>query len=166
MARKDKRTTVYPSERAMEIIGIGASKLNQALECWAETIAQASADNAKTFRKEEWLYLADLLNGTMAEPQIGSAGQMLAFEVTDGHELDGLGGKWFGDNADQEVQDLVTKLNTTDYAHAWALIMAIQFFWDNCQQIKLTEDQWWTIPFRREFATSGKVENQPEEESE
>lgn len=143
-----KKLTVYPAPRSLEILGATAPALNQAIDCWAELMAQASADNAETFRREEWNYLADLLNGTLHEPGFGTPGTIYAMEAADGHRLDRLGDKWFGDNGDAEVSDLVLKLERLDYAHCWAMLSAVQFFWTDLE-IDHQTDEWWTLSFRR-----------------
>src|SRR6266404_4533888 len=62
--KKGRKTlTVYPTARALSVLGTGTPGLNQALECWADLIARASVENSKRFRSEEWQYLADCANG-------------------------------------------------------------------------------------------------------
>lgn len=144
-----KKLTVYPSLRALEILGQSAPALNQGLDCWAQVIAEASADNSKLLVAAEWAALADVLNGTLHEPGISNAGEMLAASVEDGDRFDGLGEKWFGKDAAKKVPALGEKLRGLDYAHAWAVIVAVQFFWHNHETISVNET-WWTVAFRRE----------------
>lgn len=170
----DRKYTVYPDQRAVEVLGASTQSLNQALECWADAIARASADNAQALAREEWNLLADVCNGTLWEPASGSPGVLLAASVEDAHRLDGTGYKWLADEgvelagslervgagkptkatreADARVADLVKRLAALDYAHAWAAILAVQFFWEHPQEIDHAADPWWTTAFRRRMA--------------
>src|SRR5206468_1688739 len=50
------------------------------------------------------------------------------------------------------VKELVGKLRNLDYVHAWALIVAIQWFWDHQHEgIDIKKDPWWTLAFRRQW---------------
>ncbi len=174
-----KKLTVYPSARTREILGDSATYLNQALECWADLIARATADNAESFAPLEWAIIADVCNGTLWEPGVGNPGIMLAAEVEDGHRLDGTGYKWLGDEGtelagsldrigagkstkamravDAQVASLVKRLAALDYVHGWAVIVAVQWFWGHCElDIDARTDAWWSIPFRRHCAEQGK----------
>lgn len=167
-----KKITVYPSARTREILGDRATELNQALECWADVIARATADNADVFTPSEWCMIADVCNGTLWEPGVGNPGTMLAAEVSDGHHLDGTGYKWLADEGtelagslerlgagkptkemravDAQVSSLVKRLAALDYARGWAVIVAVQWFWRNCEaEIDPRSDPWWTVAFRR-----------------
>lgn len=146
-----KKLTVYPGPRALAVLGQSAPMLNQALECWAAVIARASADNSKIFDAAEWKYIADLLNGTLHEPEIGNPGELLASSVEDGAALDGLGEKWFAKTPAARVQVLAEKVRGLDYAHAWAAIVAVQWFWENSDSVSV-DAPWWTLAFRRKQA--------------
>lgn len=141
-----KKITIYPDARALAILGATAPTLNQSVECWAEVVSRATAANAQELYPAEWSYLADMLNGTMVDPGFGNPGEILAADVEDADTFDGLGAKWFGDNAPFAVPDLVAKLRALDYPRAWALVLSVQFFWANPD---LSIDlEWWTLPFR------------------
>jgi hypothetical protein len=45
MARSDKRYSIYPSPKAIQVLGASSPSLNQAIECWAGVVARATAEN-------------------------------------------------------------------------------------------------------------------------
>jgi len=167
-----KKITVYPDPRALAVLGASAPALNQALECWANIVARASADNSKDFAAAEWCLLADVCNGTLWEPVVENPAALLAANVADGHQLEGAGYRWFGGEegdrdaslarrdagqprqttraADAAVQALSEKLAALDYAHAWAVLVAVQWFWDHAEHHSdPRQDPWWTLAYRR-----------------
>jgi hypothetical protein len=179
MARSDKRYMVYPSSRAAEIIGGTAPTLNQAIECWASLLARAMADNAKTFwnaeptpvtgKREdayalkEWGVLADTLKEMRFDPEFTNPGELLATAVEDANRLENVGAKWFSmdlppeeyseiELTDKRVAELAQKLRELDYPHAWAVILAVQWFWEHhAEGIDVKKDPWWTLAFRRQW---------------
>ncbi len=176
MARSDKRYMVYPAPRAIEIIGSTSPSLNQALECWAALMARAMADNAETFSKSysetvgdrlfehglhDWGLMANVLRNTLVDPDFANPRELLATAVEDTHRLEKVGREWFWSECDIEwkevdaaVQELVEKLRSKDfdYVHAWALIGAVQWFWEHHDKgINIKDDSWWTPAFRRQW---------------
>jgi hypothetical protein len=141
-----KRLTVYPDLRALGVLGASAPALNQALECWANVMAKAMWDNSKSFGKEEWRVLADVNNGTAHEPMWGNPGELLASAIVEAQALEGAPAKRRG-----TVARLAEKLRKLDYAHAWAIIMVGQWFWDHHEKIDIHNDAWWTLAFRKKF---------------
>ncbi len=151
MKKKGRKTlTVYPSPRVLAVLGTGAPTLNQALECWAITIARATAENASLLSRPEWNYLADCGNGTIWDPGFQEPGRLLAAQVEDAARLDGLGEKWLERPSD--VTALAEKLAGLSYSEAWGVIVAVEFFWENCDRIALSKDEWWTTTFRANIA--------------
>jgi hypothetical protein len=145
--KKGRKTlTVYPTARALSVLGTGTPGLNQALECWADLIARASVENAKRFRSEEWQYLADCANGIRWEPTVANPGKGLAQQASDAHELEGPGSKWLARSS--EVAALAKKLGQLSYVEAWALILAVQSFWDNHERIDREKEEWWSLVYR------------------
>jgi hypothetical protein len=173
MARSDERYMVYPAPRAVEIVGGRAPSLNQAIECWAAQLAWATADNARSFSQSywhdlgdtcevhelhDWAVLAHSIRDKPFDPQFSRPGELLAAAVEDAHRLESIGGEWFQSNADitwKEVDNaiakLAKKLRDLDYAHAWAIIVAVQWFWDHQDGIKVDKDEWWTLSYRRQW---------------
>src|SRR5216683_6641121 len=94
MARSDKRYSVYPASKAVEVVGNSAPSLNQAIECWAALVARAIADNAKKFwhyqptdwtgkmedmyALKEWCVLAETLREVRFDPEFANPGELLA----------------------------------------------------------------------------------------
>jgi hypothetical protein len=105
------------------------------------------------------------------EPQVGNPGVLIAANVEDGHRLDGAGYRWLSDgetdlagslakvgagkptkamrDIDERVADLVRRVAALDYAHAWAMIVSVQFFWNHTElEIDPRNDSWWTPGYR------------------
>jgi hypothetical protein len=176
MARSDTRYSVYPAPKAVEIIGNSAPALNQGIECWAALLARAMADNAETFSAfysdwdgftlhekclHDWALLATVLRGLRFDSDFANPGELLATAVEDAHRLEKTGREWFASDGDIEwkevdaaVRKLVEKLRSKDldYTHAWAIIVAVQWFWEHHEQgIDIGKDPWWTLTFRRKW---------------
>jgi len=174
MARSDTRYSIYPAHKAVQIVGNTAPALNQAIECWGALLARATADNAGTFCKShfqdlgegkidvhyvhEWGVLADALKGIRVDLDFWEVGFLLSRAVEDAHRRVGL--RWLEPNLDfdgsKEVDPaiwrLVEKLKKLDYAHAWAVIVAVQWFWEHVDEgIDIKNDPWWTLAFRRQW---------------
>lgn len=140
--------TVYPSPRSIQVLGSSSPALNQALDCWAYLIGRATLENAGRFSRAEWLYLADCGNSTMWTPEFDAA-RSIVHQVRDANELDGLGKKWLSKPSD--VDKLAGKLEGLSYQEAWAVIVAVELFWDNHEDIDTGKDEWWTLDYRRTF---------------
>lgn len=135
-------------------VGDGLCSAQQALHAWALILDRATADNAEHFSRDEWCFLADCNNGASAlffchGDAMRLAQTMLVANVVDGHDLNRTGYRWFEESANQRVQGVVEKLKALDHAHVWAVLVAIQFFWDH-SNISPLEDPWWTREFRRQ----------------
>jgi hypothetical protein len=178
MARSDTRYSVYPAPKAVEIVGNSAPALNQAIECWAALLARATAENSRTFFQadpvdmqienvlymmNEWSLIAEAIKGMRFDPEFANPGQLLATAVEDAHKLDYIGSTcldWGGcdstiikeKNIDARVEKTVDKLRQLDYVHSWAVILAVQWFWEHQDKaIDIKKHPWWTLPFRREW---------------
>jgi hypothetical protein len=180
MARSDKRYMVYPATRAIEIIGATSPALNQALECWSALLARATADNSKKFEQaeqsreirhlmdkywqmNEWSLLAEAIKDMRFDPEFAHPEQLIASAVEDAHRLEYIGAKcldWGGCDStviqekhiDAEVKAVIDKLRTLDYVHGWAIIVAIQWYWEHhLHGIDIEKDHWWKLPFRRQW---------------
>lgn len=134
----------------------GYQAAEQGLRAWASQIERASRDNDQAFTRAEWNLMADVNNGCSAlytlhgQWALEAPTTMIWANVEDGHRLDGAGQKWLGTNADAQVTELVRKLRDLDYAHGWAVALAIQWFWEHANDaIDHAKDLWWTIEFRR-----------------
>jgi hypothetical protein len=176
MARSDTRFSVYPAPKAVEVIGNTSPALNQAIECWAALLARATAANGRLFQQadptemhfenilcqmNEWSLLAKALKGLRFDPELAIPGPLLATAVEDAHTLVYSGSECLNwgncdstvikdKDIDAEVKKTVEKLRSLDYAHAWAVIVAVQWFWEHHDEgIDINQDPWWTLAFRR-----------------
>jgi hypothetical protein len=123
----------------------------QAMHCWAAVITQATAE--LDFAREEWNLIADANNG--CSPLLTMAGEdirphfppmLLWANVADDIRLNGGDKKWRVKKPDS----LVERLRDLDFAHAWAVILAAQWFWEHAAcDIDHSKDAWWTVDFRR-----------------
>lgn len=180
MARYDTRFSVYPAPKAIQILGNTAPALNQAIECWAALLARCTADNGRTFHGylttengdvieslHEWNVLSEVLKDTTVNPEFQSPGSILASAVEDAYRLENIRGACFLDDEDDHPKEsrvypgwktdaalakLVDKLRGLDYPHAWAVIVAVQWYWAHQEQPLNDRNQWWTLAFRREWA--------------
>lgn len=183
MARSDKRFSIYPAAKAIEVLGESSPQLNQAIECWSAAIVRATAENAKRIYNEEyspfdvrilqsWCLLAEVLKGKQFDPDYANPADLIATAVEDAHLLEGAGGKWFDSSIDEEtfgveldkkISTFVKTLRDLDYVHAWAVIVAVQWYWNHANtKIDFQKDRWWTVAFRRQWtetraATSEKT---------
>jgi hypothetical protein len=178
MARSDTRYSVYPTPKAVELIGNSAPALNQAIECWAALLARATADNNRTFEQadlalmqfeqrlcmmNEWWLIAEAIKHMRFDPEFAYPGHVLASAVEDANKLDYIGNKCLDwghadssvikdKHVDVLVNKAIDKLRNLDYVHAWAVIVAIQWLWAHHEfGIDLKEDRWWTPGFRRDW---------------
>ena len=180
MARTDKRYAIYPTPKAVEVVGPTCPALNQAIECWAALLARATADNSREFvqaefrevrlvmtgqlwQMNEWSLLAEALKGLRFDPDFANPGQLLSTTVEDAHRLEYIGAScldWGECDAtvikepdiDAEVKRVVDKLAKLDYMHAWAIIVAVQFFWEpHDERLDMKNHKWWTLAFRRQW---------------
>jgi len=162
------------SERASTVLGrLDAARVEQALDCWTNQLARATENNSKAFAPPEWCLIADVCNGMLWEPGIENPAVMIAANVADGHHLDGTGYKWLSDEAteldgslervgagkptpamreiDKQVSALVKRIAALDGPHAWAIVAAVQWFWDHCADDIAARDPWWTLQYRRRW---------------
>jgi hypothetical protein len=183
MARSDTRYSVYPAPKAVEVVGNSAPALNLAIECWGALLARAMADNARTFSKSyselvgdrryehclhDWALMGTVLRTIKVDPDFANPGELLATAVQDAHRLESIGDDWyFADESarkdrDAAVDALADKLRMLDYAHAWAVISATQWFWEHSDEgIDIKKEEWWTLGLRREWSEK-QLEREPE----
>lgn len=142
------KRTVYPSDRATKILGTSATRLNQTIEVFADAVAHHTV-NLNHYDRKFWNFFADVLNGFWANETYRMR-HSLAAEFEDAEILEGKARKW--EITKKEHSDLIDflKEDASDF-DAWAIIFAVQFFWDNYENIDMTKHEWWTIPFRLEF---------------
>jgi hypothetical protein len=146
-----KAVSIHATPAALEVLGASTAQLNQAIACWAELITQSSADNAKAFSREEWCLLAEALNGVKCDPSEAAPGNAMASALEEAERNEGFGTKWLGEGRDPELEALLERMRTLDYAHAWAVILAVQWYWAHYEAVRLSEEPWWTLQYRLLF---------------
>lgn len=76
--------------------------------------------------EQEWKYLADSLNGTLALGSFRYSNSVLAAGVEDSDRLDGLGSKW-----DVDVKVLTEKILAMTAAQIDVIYTRVEGFWNN-----------------------------------
>jgi hypothetical protein len=95
------------------------------------------------------------------DPDFANPGALVATAVEDAHRLEKIGRECFSSSRDTESKEvdaavgrLVEKLGSKqfDYPHAWAIVVAVNWFWEHQEQgIDIKKDPWWTLGFRRKW---------------
>lgn len=154
MSDDRKRIQVFPSPRALEILGVDTSErgvgaeLSHAIECWADSMRRASAEVAERFSRQEWCLLADVLNGSWTLDRSWT-GQVLALEVHDAQRLDGAGDRWFGDGeGSSKIPEMIARLQACSFEQAQAIILAVRWFWAHHESVDIQADEWWALKYR------------------
>lgn len=136
----------------------GAIQITAALVRYADAIDRAGRELNQVLERAEWNLMADVLNGCAdlweysESPPMYSL-SMIRAEVEDGHRLDGLGYKWFGENdrkaSDVKLKALLVKLGKLNAIQGDAIMAAVRHFWRHAgDDIDHTEVAWWTPEFR------------------
>ncbi len=137
----------------------GAVQVAAALARYAEHVGRAARRVEKVLIRAEWNALADVLNGCAdlwdySETPLPHL-LMIRADVEDGHRLDGLGCKWFGDGqaGDRGIKDLLCKLGKMTDLEGDAIAAAVRFFWTDppllgARRIDHGTDEWWTLAYR------------------
>jgi hypothetical protein len=94
------------------------------------------------------------------DPEYANPGDLVATAVEDAHRLEDAAARWAvhdspsednSEETDAAVGDLVKRLRELDYVHAWAVIVAVQWFWEHDDEgIDIEQHRWWTLMFRRQ----------------
>jgi hypothetical protein len=157
-------------ERSLKILGLtpdadpeagvpvpGAIQIVGALARYADAIDHAGRELDKVFSRQEWNYLADVLNGcadvwewseSPAMPSIA----WIAANAEDAHSLDRAGDKWFGEelepgSGDKATKAMLAKLRGLAPIQGDAILAAIRFFWSHTE-IDHSKAKWWLPQFR------------------
>lgn len=132
---------IHPAPAALEVLGHSPPRLARAVECWAELLTQCSADNARAFGPEEWCRVAAALNGVRWEPTAADPGALIASAVEDA-----------GARGSEPVPaGLGDRLRALDYGHAWAFIVAVEWYWAHQEAADLAHAPWWALQYRLLF---------------
>ena len=129
----------------------GATQIWAALVRHADAVGRAGRDLERLLSPEGWCLVADVLNGCADLWDLSgtpiSTLTLIAAEVEDGHRLDGLGDKWFGEGkGDSGVKALLSTLRGLTPAHGEAVLAAVRFFWSRPDLG--VEDKWWKVSAR------------------
>jgi hypothetical protein len=129
---------------------------------WNEQGAWAGLENWEDMQRlAPWGVLAEALKDIRFDPEFANPGELLATAVEDAHRMGDVAKKWFSSGLEPEeyarglefkVKELVANLRQLDYAHAWALIVTVDWYWEHQHDgIDSKKDQWWTLAFRRQW---------------
>jgi hypothetical protein len=134
---------VYPHPARVAVLGgYRAIWLNQAIECWAHVLELAGRRVSELLTADDWAALAVALEdspgrrGPRFDTSISHPGAVLA------DMLQSLAPA----KATERLGRLCTNL---DYVQAWAVIWAVQWYWEHGGQPK---GEWWTPEYRRRHA--------------
>jgi len=125
--------------------------VTSAVGCWSMALDLAAFEVAEQFSRPEWCAIADANNGAMWDGVGTRPGMHLACNVEDAGKLEGLGAKW-----DIDVPVLASKLHGLGYVQGWAVIQAVRWFWQHCQDIDAAQDEWWTPAYRKQPASPAR----------
>jgi hypothetical protein len=128
--------------------------MRQALHEYARLISRASREIEGQFSREEWNYLADVLNGCweLWETNVDDPTTLIVAEVEDAHHLNRAGDKWLGSvgkASDKAVADFSRRLQALTPLHAYAMLASVRWFWTHHEKIDWTVQEWWRVGFRR-----------------
>lgn len=124
-------------------------QIEQSLRHYADLIQRASIEVEAILNEREWNLIADVLNGCLdlmlySESPI-SASRLITADVEDGHRLDRVGDKWFGDDdGDLYVGKLLAKIRGLSELQCEAILAAVRHFWQTDEAPK----DWWRIKYR------------------
>jgi hypothetical protein len=147
------------------VLGGQLMSAEQGLRCWEAAIAAASVDNDKMFGRPEWNLMADANNGmspllTMVGEDrraLRSTPTMIWANVADDIRLNGGDKKWKLKDPD----GLVERLRNLDFVHGWAVVLAVQWFWEHANwKVNRQKDEWWTVDFRRQHECSAEEDEE------
>ncbi|MHB8397392.1 MAG: hypothetical protein ACYDCI_00435 [Candidatus Limnocylindrales bacterium] len=138
--------------------GLGAPQIVGIIARYADAIERASRELDRLISRNEWLLLADILNGFDDRSDWSfspfNSIQLLVGQVQDGQHLDGAGDKWLADggkprSGDAATAKLVAKLRECSPIHGDAILAAVRWFWAHSDTVDAAEDRWWVVDFRR-----------------
>lgn len=139
--REKERLTVYPAPRSLAVIGASSVNCNLALEIFGGLLSEAIRQNEDLLTRAEWCYLCDLLNGTMITSEMQNS--WLTVGIAEGAELEGLAEKWLHNSGD--LESFISKIRALDTMRFWAVIWVVRRFWERCEEIDLSKDEFWIL---------------------
>lgn len=169
----DRRIGLYLGEglaRSMRILGLepdplpgptgipgepaGATEITAALSRYAAAVNDAGQELDRLLTRDEWNLIADMLNGCADLWDYSGTPMpsllLIRAQVEDGHRLDRVGDKWFGEEVgDRRVKELLGKLAKMSTVHGDAILAAARYFWRHAD-IDHSEERWWSVARRTE----------------
>lgn len=152
MSRADDRIQVYPDPAALEILnattkGEVGGTLNLAIEVFADMLAQATEENAKTytgelvllsdpdpFTRKEWTRIAEACTD-----RFGMSSTPIGSRLANCIHRRGETGRFFD-------IELARKLSELSDLRAWAVVWSLRTY--QTRGADLAKDEWWTLKFR------------------
>lgn len=147
---RDRQMSVSPNHWVDGVLGGRRTVLlNRAIECWATQLGKLTQEVAPLFNGNDWAFLLDALAGRASEfsPMTRDAGAMLAQAVGDADATRGIGQTHFGNRHRSRVEDVRLKLDRLSYAHAWAVLWALDYGAGLDPESQASEE-WWTLAHR------------------
>lgn len=149
--------------RFKAILGDSEQSIEQALVAWSVHVERGAKRVCEHLCRNEWNLLAEVHRGitpTFTMQGAWAASNPLSMciaNLEDAHIVDEVGFKWLGEDGDILVKDLVRKLDNLDPVEGWAVIIAIEFFWQHASEIDHLEDEWWTVEHRKKILKVEKI---------
>lgn len=146
----------YPEPLTAQILG-GASSpaYNAALGFAAHSYYLAQTRLQADLDRQDWCYLADVLNSTITDPHWTAS--CVALEVYDAHRLNGTGDKWYAKDPEARVKKLLATVQAWDYPTTQAMLCTIRFFWEHYLDVDAVADDWWTLEYRCRHVSNHKA---------
>jgi hypothetical protein len=165
MPTKKRRISLCVDDHVFAVLSLdrmkhGATQISMALSRYAEHVHRAGRHIEAILDRDEWNAIADVCNGCADLWDYSGTSYLIMIQanVEDGHELDGLGYKWFGDGSvgDERIKNMLRKLDGMTNIEGDAIAAAVRYFWTHCHEIDHARDEWWMLAYRLTCPTSEK----------
>jgi hypothetical protein len=115
----------YEAERACSF-GVPPYKISESISDLQMIRRRSESELKGVFTPEEWMLMADSLNGTIATSDFRCYPSALAANIEDSDKFDNIGEKWGVD-----VPRLIDKINRLTSAQVDAVFSRIEAFWND-----------------------------------
>jgi hypothetical protein len=137
-----------PFEVAAALGGYRTVTLTQAVRVAAQLLGDATCEVSNHFSPAEWQVLAESFHDRAIDPEMPTPGYVLARFVERASHRSGILDR-LGENPQKALNSLIRRLENLSYTHAWAVIIACQFY--SQFRTKIEEgDPWWGLSYRHE----------------
>jgi hypothetical protein len=137
-----------PFEVAAPLGGYRTVTLTQAIRVAAQLLGDATVAVSDMFTPAEWQVIAESFQNRAIEPEIPTPGYVLGTYVERASHRRVFAER-LGENPQKALNSLIKRLENLSYVHAWAVIIACQFYSQFCTKIE-EGDPWWRLPYRHE----------------